>query len=170
MPFPTMAILGGAQLVSGLMGGRKAKKEARKARREEERRISEISKSYLDLAQKYTPTGEYGQAMFERLGEQKQLDIGATTQQFLRAGVGGTSFADVSAQYERRTGRTQRRTLEDFLQDKYTGLMRERTEFLSRAPTVQGPSYADVASAYSGVGEGIGSIIEFLGKKKTPTA
>ena len=157
-------LLGGAQLATGLMGGRKSEKAARKARREEERRTAQISNEYLKLAGKYAPTGEYGTSMFEGLAKQKQLDVGATTQQFLRSGVGGTSFADTSAQYERGVGRGARRTLEGFLQDKYTGLMRERTEFLSRAPGVTGPSYSDIASAYSGVGEGMGGILEYLSK------
>lgn len=164
MAFPLMLALGGAQAVSGLIGGRKASKSARKARREEEARTAEISKTYLDLAAKYKPGGEYGSSMFERLGKQKQLNIGATAQQYLRAGVGGTSFADTSAQYERSEGRSQRRTLEDFLQDKYTGLMTQRASFLANAPLPQGPSYGDVASAYSGVGEGIGTMFGAMEK------
>ena len=164
MPFPLMLALGGAQAVSGLLGGRGAKKASRKARRAEAARTAEISRIYLDLASKYKPGGEYGSSMFETLGKRKQLDIGATAQQYLRAGVGGTSFADTSAQYERGEGRLQRRTLEDFLQDKYTGIMTQRASFLAGAPLPQGPSYGDVASAYSGVGEGIGTIFGAMQK------
>jgi hypothetical protein len=164
MPFPLLLALGGAQMASGLIGGRKAKKDARKARRAEEARVAEISKTYLDLAGKYKPGGEYGSSMFESLAKRKQLDVGSLAQQYLRAGIGGTSFADTSAQYERTEGRSQRRTLEDFLQDKYTGLMTQRASFLAGAPLPQGPSYGDIASAYSGVGEGIGTIFGAMQK------
>lgn len=152
-------LLGGASLVSGLAAGRKAEKEARKARREQEKRIAEILKIYREEQAKYQPTGEYGAAMFETQRKGQELDIGAATQQALRAGVGGVNIEPIRAAYTRQTGRLQRRSLEDFLTEKRTGLRMGEAGVLGGIQTV-GPSYGDIASAYSGVGTGIEALVK----------
>jgi hypothetical protein len=154
-------LTGAAGIGTSIIAGRKAEKEAEKARKEQEARVAQINSMYDALAKMYSPTGTYGKQMFENLRQQKNIDIGRTAGQYLRSGIGGTTFADVNASYERQVGRGARRTLEDYLQDKYAGVRGQQAAFLSGINTV-GPSFSDVASTYSGVGTGLYRIMQAL--------
>lgn len=151
-------LLGGASIVSGLSAGRKAKKAASKAKKQQLRLFNQTQQIYNDLIKKYQPSGEYGQTYFDELNRAGQISKGRTAAQYLRAGIGGTSFADVNAQYERNVGRPERRKLEDILMERRTDLQREKVNALSQYQFV-GPSYQDIASAYSGVGTGLQSLL-----------
>jgi hypothetical protein len=161
-------LIGGAiGIGSSLSAGRKAEKEAEKAQKENIARINKITGIYKRVGEMFKPTGTYGKIMFENLRKQKALDVGATAQQYLRSGIGGTSYADVNAQYERNTGRASRMSLEDYLAEKYAGVQAAKANFLSGIQST-GPSYSDIATAYSGVGTGISSILGALKPEPKP--
>ena len=160
-----MLALGGAQAAAGLLGGLSAKKSSTKARRTQKKLLGEALSTYDKLATKYTPGGTYGKSLFEEERKQKQFSVGATIQQNLRSGIGGSSYGDIANQYERTTGFSNRLKIEDYLMDKYAQTQEAKATILSGIQT-QGPSYGDISSAYSGIGEGLATILGNLPKKK----
>jgi len=162
-------LLGGASVASSFLAGRKAKKEAKKAERENRRRIKQITDIFSTEMKKYSPTGEYGKALFEESKAAKASTVGASTQQLLRSGVGGVNVADVGAAYERQTGQTNRLKIQDFLTSKRTNLNLGLADALSQVNTI-GPSSKDITEAYAGMAPGIETLLrgykDWKSKKK----
>ena len=145
----------------GAMQGRKA---AKKARKEQKQYLSAALAEYDKLSAMYRPGSDYSDRLMEDLKKQGELDVGRTMQQRLQSGIGGTSYGDVYSKYQQNVARPARMRLEDFLADKYAGVAQQKAGLLSGVQ-VSGPSYGNIASSSSQIGEGIGNLVSAFSQK-----
>lgn len=150
--------LSGIGALFGFLGGGKAEKAAKKARRAQRVRYAEAMKIYNKLGEMYEPGGTYGRSLRAGLERRKGLETGAETQRLLASGLAGTTYGgQVGSRWEANVGQQARMSLEDYLTEKYAGTQRAKAGAMLGVQDV-GPSYANIMSAYSGVGAGIGGM------------
>lgn len=115
--------------------------EAKKAN---EKRQTEITGIYDKIANMFAPGGSYGQSYIDQLNRRKVQDVSGAQQSDISSGLYG--LRNRGNEWESSVGQPARRTLEDFLTEKYTGALGQKAGFLERIENPY-PDYTLLAQA-----------------------
>ena len=173
------AMISGGGTISSFLGGRKAKKSAKK---KERRYMAEMERLYGQEMARYEPGGPFEQRGLRGIAEAKVSATGAGMQRLIGAGqTGGMLGANLESIFEKGVGVPARLSLEDIRTQRLSEIYREKAARMgdlaaqARALGLEAgraaPDWTQLATAGADIWGGLGGmkgIGNILGGRRKP--